>query len=273
MKNALATWKWSLGVIARSPLVLLALAVLVGAWLYGAYRWLWFPSESAGYLFVLGIIWLIVQVGVLAGFLAGTATCAGEAAATGRDSMCTKKLVGFSLRQWLQSVGFLLIASLFVLALRYLFERVYDFALEVASFLTFHAERAVAPETVDKVFWVIEILMWIVVAGFLLSFLLVAMRRGWCESLRAAPRLLANACWRMSFLTTLVSFLVFGGLSYLLATWHPKVSPGFADYAQLILRQGAALLLAVAGWLFWNLSLARLNLPAGGQSDSPPTAG
>lgn len=273
MKNALATWKWSLAVIARSPLVLLALAVVVAAWLYGAYRWLWFPSESAGYLMIIGIIWIIAQGAVVAAFLAGTETCAGNASATGADFMRTHELVGFGLRRWLHAAEFVLLASLFVLALNYLFERLHDLALEVASFLTFQSERAVAPETVDTVFWVIEAVLWIVVAGFLLSFLLALLRDSWRKSLRAAPRLLASACWRAPFLTTLGTFLVFGGLAYLLSTWHPKVSPGFSDYAQVILRQGAALLLAVVGWLFWVLSLARFTMAPVDQSESQPTSG
>lgn len=272
MKNALATWKWSLAVIARSPLVLLALAVVVAAWLYAAYRWFWFPSESAGYLMALGVVWIFVLAAVLAGFLTGSAVCAGDVATTGGKSMRARKLGGFTLRQWLRSIAFVLIAIILLLALNYLFERVHDLALEVASFLTFHAERAVAPETVDLVFWFVESVLWIVVAGFLLSFLLILLRDGWRASFGAAPRLLASACWRATFPTTLVSFLVFGGLAWLLATWHPRVSPGLADYFQAILRLGLSLLLVVIGWLFWMLSLARLNLPARGQPDSPPTA-
>ena len=273
MKNVLATWKWSLTVIARSPLVLGALAVVVAAWLYGAYRWLWFPMESAGYLFVLGLAWVLVQAVVLAGFLAGTAASAGDAAAAGATFLCTRKLVGFSRWQLLRSVVFVVVASLLALALRYLFARLDHFALEVASFLTFQSQKPVSPETIGKVFGVVETLLWIVVLGFLLSFLLALIRKDWRESLRAAPRLLANACWRMPFLTSLLSLLVFGGLAYLLASWHPKVSPGFADYAQLIVRQGVALLLAVAGWLFWILSLARLSLPTRDQLDSHGSAG
>jgi hypothetical protein len=270
MKNALATWKWSLTVIARSPLVLGGLAVLVALWLYGAYRWLWFPMESAGYLFVIGLVWVLVQVAVLAGFLAGTAASARDAAAAGAGFLCTRRLVGFSRGQFVRSIVFVVAAALLVLAVRYLFLRLDHFALEVASFLTFHAEKPVNPETMDKVFGVVEALLWIVVLGFLVSFLLALMREGWREALRTAPRLLRRASWGMPFVTTLLSLLVFGGLACLLAAWHPRVPPGFLDYAQVIARQGVALLLAVAGWLFWLLSLARLTLSSheSGKSDA-----
>jgi hypothetical protein len=268
MKNALATWKWSLTVISRSPFVLGGLSVLVALWLYGAYRWLWFPMESAGHLFVFGIVWGLVQVVVLSGLLAGTAESAGDAAATGATFLCTRKVAGFSRRQLVRSIGFVVVASLLVLAVRHLFDRLDHFALEVASFLTFQSEKPVSPETIGNLFWVVETLLWIVVLGFLLSFLLELTRRCWREALRAAPRLFASACWRMPFLTTLLSLLVFGGLAYLLTIWHPKVPPGFLDYAQVVVRSGVALALAVAGWLFWMLSLARLTSSTRGSTGS-----
>ena len=258
MKNALITWKWSLTVIARSPMVLVVLAVVLAAWLYAAYRWFWFPVESAGYLLTAGLGWILVQVIVLAGYFAVSAMSVGDAAATSAAFLCTRKLVGFSRRQLLRAMAFVVAGALVVLVVLVLFTRLDRFALEVASFVTFRAEKPVSPETIGKVFTVLEALLGIAIAGFLLSFLLALILQGWRESLRAAPRLLASACGRAAFLTSFLSLLIFGGWAYLVATWHPKVPPGFLDYTQLIVRQGLALLLAVAGWLFWMLSLARL---------------
>jgi hypothetical protein len=142
-----------------------------------------------------------------------------------------------------------------------LFSRGDDYALEVASFLTFHSEKAVSPESVGKVFSVIEWLVWIAVWGFLLSLFLIVHAAGWREVRRRAVRTLANCCWRAPFFTSLLSLAVFGGLSWLLATWHPKAALGFWDYAQMLVRMGLSLVLVVGGWLFWMLSLARLNRP------------
>lgn len=262
MKNAMSIWKWSLGVIARSPLVLLALAALVVAGLFGAYRWLYFPMESAVYLMVIGLLWAIVQYFVLVSLCAATAVAASGAAAAGADSLDVRRLVRFSRSDWLRSAAFVIFALVVAAGIHYLFSWINSYSLEVASWLTFRSEKPVAQESVDAVLGWIETFLWVVVAGFVLSFLLALIRQGWREALRAAPRLLANSCWRASFLTGLISLLVFGGLAYLLATWHPQAPLGFLDYAQAILRNALALLLAVAGWLFWLLSLARHSQPS-----------
>jgi len=262
MKTALATWKWSLGVIARSPLVLLALAAVAAAWLYGAYRWLWFPAESAGYLLVAGALWALVQFLVLAGFVAGTAGSATDAAAEGGASLGLRKTVPTGRSPWLRGLVFVAVASLVIAAVHWLFTFVNTFSLEVASVLTFRSEKPVAPETVESVLVWIENLLWVVVLGFLLNLLLALLREGWREAVRAMPRLLAGACWRLPFLTGLVSVFVFGGFACLLVTWRPQAPPGFLDYAQVLLRNGIALLLAVAAWLFWALSLARQSAAA-----------
>ncbi len=262
MKNALATWKWSLRVIARSPLVLLALAVVAGLWLFGAYRWLWFPAESAGYLLVAGALWVLLQFLVLAGFVAGTAAGAIDAAAEGAGALNIRKLVPASRAEWLRAAVFVLVALLVVAAIHWLMSFINSFSLEVASFLTFRSEKPVAPETIGRVFSWVENLLWVVVLGFLISFLLALLRKGWREAVGAMPRLFASACWRPPFVTGLLSILVFDGLGYLLITWNPKAPPGFLDYAQVLLRNGLALLLTVAGWLFWLLSLAHHYQPS-----------
>lgn len=271
MKNALTAWKWSLRVIARSPLALLALSALVAAELYGAYRWLYFPMESAIYLMVIGLFWTLLECVILVSLLAVTAGAALDAAAAGTNSLTVHQLVRLSRSAWLGAAGFSAIASAVIGGVHYFFGRIEGYALEVASFLTFRSEKPVAPETIDRIFGWIENILWVVVAGFLIAFLLTLIRQGWREAVRAAPRLLANACWRVAFLTGLVSVLVFGGLAYLLIIWHPTAPPGFLDFAQVILRNGLALVFAVAGWLFWLLSVARLSLPA--PEPAGPTTG
>ena len=267
MKKALATWKWSLAVAARSPGPLLMLAVLVFLWGLGAYRWLWLP-ESSGLLLLVALVWGLAQVLMLVGVLTGAAASAAEAAAANPTHLGLRGFVGFNRRQFARCAVALIVGAFLVLLLRELFSRSDDYALEVASFLTFHSEKAVSPVDVAKVSWVIQAFLWIVMWGFLLSFLIVLLRAGWREAGRQAARLLANCCWRSSFLTSLLSVVVFGGLAYLLATWHPKVLAGFWDYAQMLLRMGGALLLLVFGWLFWMLSLARLSLPPSADSTS-----
>lgn len=260
MKKGLAVWMWSLAVVTRSPRVVLALAALAFFWSFGAYQWLWVP-ESSGLLLLVALVWGLAQVAVLVGVLTGATTSAAEAAAASATQLELRSFVGFNRRQFARCLVMVAASGLLALALVALFSRSNDYALEVASFLTFHAEKAVSPVSVGKVFWVIQTLLWIVIWGFLLSFLAVLLRGGRREARRQAARLLANCCWRSSFLTSLLSVAVFGGLAYLLAIWHPKVPAGFWDYTQLLLRMGAALLLLVFGWLFWMLSLARLSLP------------
>jgi hypothetical protein len=249
-----------LAVVARSPGVVLALAALVFLWSFGAYQWLWLP-ESSGLLLLVALVWGLAQVAVLVGVFTGATASAGEAAATSVTRLELRSFAGFNRRQFARCLVMAAASGLLVLVLEAVFAGIDERALEVASFLTFHSEKAVSPITVEKVFWVIQMFLWIVIWGFLLSFLIVLLRVGWREARRQAARLLANCCWRSSFLTSLLSVVVFGGLAYLLAMWHPKVSAGFWDYAQMLLRMGGALCLLVFGWLFWMLSLAKLSLP------------
>ncbi len=112
----------------------------------------------------------------------------------------------------------------------------------------------------EKIFWVVECLLWIAAVGFFLSFLINLLRSGLAKAWRESGRTFANCFWKASFLTGVVAVFIFGGLSYLLATWHPKVTPGFLDYSQMVLRMAGALISLVAGTLFWIFSLARLGL-------------
>jgi hypothetical protein len=74
--------------------------------------------------------------------------------------------------------------------------------------------------------------------------------------------MLARCSWRSPFLTALISTVVFGGAACLLVNWRPTVPAGFLDFAQVLVRNGLALLLLFAGWLFWILALARHSPPA-----------
>jgi hypothetical protein len=260
MKKALATWKWSLAAVARSPLVVATLAAIAALWSYGAYQWLWLP-ESSFFLLFLALLWTIVQIAVAVGVVAGTAAGASDAAATATTRLSLRSLVAFSRRQYARALGCVVLAGILVLILHWLFALADERALEVASFLTFHSEKAVSPVTVGKVFWVIEWLVWTAAWGFLLSLFLIVQTAGWGEVRRRAARTLKNCCWRASFFTSLLSLVVFGGLAWLLSTWHPNVLVGFWDYAQTVVRLGVSLVLIVVGSLFWMLSLARLNLP------------
>lgn len=265
MKNAIATWKWSLGVVARSPAVLVALAALAALWGFGAYQWLWLP-ESSGLLLILAVIWAVAQVAIATAFFAATsAASVGVAASDGRR-IELRSLLSFGPKQYWRSLAWGAASLVLLLVLFHLFKRSDDLALEVASFLTFHSETAVHPVDVGKVFWVIQILIWIIVGSFLLSTLAHLLREGWMETRRQVARILGRCCWRAPFWSGLLSVGVFGGLAWLLATWHPKVSVGFPDYAQMLVRMGGALLLIISGWMFWSLSLARFNFPP----DKPP---
>ena len=224
------------------------------------HHWLWLP-ESSALLLILALLWAVVQIGVAVGVLAGTAASTSNAAATGATHLSLRSLVGFNRRQYARALGSVVLAGILVLILHWIFALADERALEVASFLTFHSEKAVSPATVGKVFSVIEWLLWIAAWGFLLSLFLIAQTAGWGEARRRAARALKDCCWRACFFTSLLSLVVFGGLAWLLSTWHPKAPVGFWDYAQTVSRLGISLVLVVLGSLFWVVSLARLNLP------------
>lgn len=261
MKNVLRTWKWSLGVVARSPLAIGALALVLIAGLYADYRWLYFPMESAVYLFVLGLIWALLSLALLVGLISISVAAAFDVAAADAQSISPHGLLRFNRCQFLRVAGFMLLAIPIAAGLYSLFEWVNSYSLEVASWLTFNTEKPVAQESADRVLGWVEYVLWVVLAGFLGSFLFILMRDGWRSALRSSPRLLANACCRATFLTTVLSLSVFGGAAHLLVNWNPKVTPGYLDFAQVISRVGLAVVLAVAGWVFWVLSITRHGRP------------
>jgi len=245
--------------VARSLPFLVGLVLVAGLWSLAAYEWLWIPESSVPVL-LLGLVWALAQALIAAAVLAGTALAAARAASEGAGTLALRSLLGF--RKLAPSLLMLIVSGLLTLFFASLFAWINGHAIEVASYLTFRSQKPVSHLLIEKIFGVVEGLLWVVIAGFLLSFLLTLLHAGWQQARRPATarRLLASCCFKASFLTSLLSVAVFGGLAYLLANWHPKVSPGLWDYTQMVVRLGVGLVLLVTGWLFWLLSLARLNL-------------
>jgi hypothetical protein len=217
---------------------------------------------------LLALVWALGQILLAVGVIAGTTVSACVAATAGALRLRLGSILRFGRKEFVRCLLMLMASLLLALIVINFFGWVNDHTLEVASFLTFRVEKPVSPITIEKIFWTIEALIWIVVVGFLLSFLIILVRAGWRAAWQQAARTLANSCWRAAFLTSLLSAVLFGGLSYLLLGWHPQVTPGLWDYAQLILRTGLALMLLVSGFLFLLLSLARLTPSS---AESPPS--
>jgi hypothetical protein len=260
MKKAFQTWKWALAVTVRSPLTVVFVAVVVAAWSFGAYRWLWL-SVSSVWVLLLTLLWAVLQIGVAVALLASVTAAVLEAASSGTRELTAKTLLHFNRRQFARCLVMATVSGLLVLTLATAFSWVSEYALEVASVLTFFSERAVSPVTVGKVLWVIQAYLWFVVWSFLSGFLLILVREGWQKAAKRAGNLVLMCLGSAPFWTTLLATLLFGGLSLLVSAYVPVVPAGFWDYAQLLVRMGGALLLLVFGWLFWMFSLARLSLP------------
>jgi hypothetical protein len=268
MRKAAQAWRWALAVLARSPVLILALAVLAVAWGFAAYQWLGL-AESSTLLILLAAAWGLAQIAVVVIVLAGIASRAGAAATRNEQSLRLSSLMTFDRIPLARTALLAGISFFLVLILVQIFSWSEDLALRIASLLTFISEKAYSPIVVGKILWLIEAALWVMLAGFLSSFLMVLLRSGWKEAWRERRRLSADCCCRIPFLTGILSLIVFGGLAHLLVTWHPTVTPGFWDYAQLALRMGSALLLLVIGWLFLMLSLARLILPPEAEAPLP----
>jgi hypothetical protein len=265
MKRAIAAWKWSLGVVARSYRTVVVLAALIALWLFLFYEWLGLP-ESSALLLILALIWAIVQLLAAAGIVAGTVSGAAEAAATEGRSLPLRSLWTMERKKLLNALIFCLLSLALVWLCSAVFDWINGHSVEVASFLTFHSEKAISHVPIEEIYQVIEGLLWIVLSGFLLSFFVALLRGGWRSAGKQTWKLLAGCTFRTPFLTSLLSVGVFGGIAYELANWHPTVPAGFWDYAQMIARFSLALILISAGVLFWSLSLARLQIP---KQDSP----
>jgi len=262
MNRAVETWTWSLDVLARSPALILALSALAVAWGFGAYHWLGL-AESSALLLLLAFVWGLAQILVAVSVLAGAASSAATTATQSARSMKLSSLVTLDRKLLARTALLAATATPLILIFAEAFGWSEDLALRVASFLTYVSETAFSPVVIEKILWPIKTALWVILAGFLSSFLMILLRAGWRQAWSERRRTLAACCWRAPFLTGVLSLVVFGGLAYFLITWHPIVTPGFWDYAQLALRMGGALLLLVIGWLFLMLSLARLILPPG----------
>jgi len=267
MRKALEAWKWSLATLVRSWGLRAALTVLLALWGLAAYEWLWIP-ESSALLLLASSLYAVVQMLVSVAIIAASAASAGQAASAGAERLLLRSFFGFTRKQFLQSFVVILVGILLALGFFVVFGWVNRHSVEVASFLTFRSEKPVSHVAVENVYGAIEGLLWIVLAGFVLSFLVNLLHAGWSEAGKKCASTLAGCCFKAPFLTGLLSVAVFGGLPLLLANWHPRVSPGFWDYTQMIARLGVALGLLVTGWLFWLLSLARLHLPRNGNVPS-----
>ena len=260
MKKAFAAWMWSLGVVARSYGTVVVLAALIALWAFAAYKWLGLP-ESSALLLILALLWAIVQLLAAVAIVAEIVSGATEAAATEGTSLPLRSLWTINRKKLLNALILCIICVVLVGACRGAFDWINEHSVEVASFLTFRSGKPVSHVLIEKIYRVIELLSWTVFGGFLLSFFVVLLRGGWRDAGRQTWKLLAGCAFRTPFLTSLLSVMVFGGIAYELANWHPMVPAGFWDYTQMIVRFSLVLILISAGVLFWLLSLARLQVP------------
>jgi hypothetical protein len=265
MMKAFAVWKWSLGTVARSYRTVIALAALAALWAYAAYVWLSLP-ESSVLMLIIAFIWAVVQVGGALAIAEGTVAGAIHAAATGGRSLPVRSLRTISGKSFLNTLLFAVASLVLVWLCSIVFGWINGYTLEVASFLTFHSQKAVSHVPIEEICSFIEGLLWIVVSGYLLSFFIVLLREGWREAGRQRRTLLAGCAFRIPFVTSLLSVAGFGGIAYELVNWHPILPPGFWDYAQMVVRFSLALISISAGILFWSLSLAHLQMPERGSS-------
>ncbi|MGO8787238.1 MAG: hypothetical protein ACLQVL_07625 [Terriglobia bacterium] len=263
MKKAFTAWMWSLGVVARSFWTVVVVAALIALWVFAAYEWLGLP-ESLALLLILAFIWAVAQLLAGIAIVAGTVSGAGDAAVAEGRSLPVGSLWTINRKRLLNTMIFCLVSLVLVWLFRAIFGWIEEHSVEVASFLTFHSERAVSHVPIEEIYDVIEGLLWTVISGFLLSFLIALLQVGWRDAGKQKWKLLAGCAVGTPFLTTLLSVLVFGGIAYDLANWRPVVPPGFWDYTQMVTRFTVALILISAGVFFWLLSLARLQAPKRG---------
>ncbi|HXW14432.1 MAG TPA: hypothetical protein VEN79_07965 [Terriglobia bacterium] len=261
MNNAFAAWMWSLGVVAHSYRTVMVLAALIAVWALAAYEWLGLPAESSGLMMILAFLWAIVQLLAAAAMVGGTLTGATEAAATEGRSFPLRALWRMGWKTVVTALVFGLASLMIVLLCSAVFDWLNAHSVEVASFLTFHSGRPVSHMRIEKIYNVLEGLWWMVFGGFLLSFFITLLRMGWRGAGKQTGKLLAGCAFRTPFLTNLLSVVVFGGIAYELANWHPRLPAGFWDYTQMVVRFSLILILISAGALFWSLSLAGMQIP------------
>lgn len=270
IKSGCRSWLWSVGVLARSPLYVLAVAALFAAWSAAAYEWLWLP-ESSALVLLLALAWMLALAAIAVAVLALTTAGASAAAMGVEQRLRLRTSLRFGRSRFAWALATVAIAFLLAVAGTFLFGWLNDHALNLASFLTLHLRKPVGYLLVGHIFWTVEALFWIAVGGYLLRWLLAISNTG--LKLRRHPSASApgGPARIVSLVTGLLGACVFGGLAWVVATWHPLVKPGFWDYTQLAIRAGAALLVVSFGWLFWTLTLARLVLPPVTDRAASPT--
>ncbi len=249
-----------MGVVARSYRTVVVLAAFIALWALAAYEWLGLPAESSALLMILSFIWAIVQLLAAAFVVWGTIAGAVETAATEGRSLPLRWLWTMGRYRFPTALIFGLMSLVLVWLCGVIFGWINAHSVEVASFLTFHSGKPVSHVRIEKIYDFIEWLWWTVFSGFLLSFFIALWREGWRAAGRQTIKLLAGCAFRTPFLTNLLSVVVFGGIAYELANWHPVVPAGFWDYTQMVVRFSFVLLLISAGALFWSLSLAGLQV-------------
>ena len=191
MKKAFAAWTWSLGVVTRSYRIVILLASLMALWVFAAYEWLGL-AESSALLLILASIWAVVQILAAFVIVGGTAAGAAEVADNSDRGFPAHSL-------WTKgrkTIGATFVICLVSLALAgpcsAIFAWINEHSVEVASFLTFHSQRPVSHIPLEEIYTFVEGLLWVVLAGFLLSFFLTLVRGGWRfaggSECRKAPR-------------------------------------------------------------------------------------
>jgi hypothetical protein len=246
-------------VLARSLVYLVALAAIGGLLGLAGYQWLWLP-ESSVWVLALALVWILALAVLALGVLAGTVASV-SAVATGADlHLSLRKILNFEKRRFGRSFLMVLAGLVLGFGLDVLFGWINGHALAAASFLTFHTQHPVSYMLIGKALWVIEALIWVALAGLLMTWLLVLANPRQPTAPGSPEQAPARAPTMIVFLTGVLSAGVFGSLAWLVATWRPLVKVGGWDYAQLAIRSGAVLLLLALGWLFWALALAGLAL-------------
>src|SRR5690348_15099571 len=115
MKKTFRAWLWSFGLVARSPVSILALGVLTALWVLAADQWLGL-QESSGMMLVISFVWAMVQMLIAVSVLAGSAASAAESAAFGGPPRIGLTFATFNGRLLARTVLFALGAAAVALA-------------------------------------------------------------------------------------------------------------------------------------------------------------
>ena len=211
-------------------------------------------------MLVLALIWGIAQLLVVLIIVGGTVGGAANISSEKGRVIPISALWAIDPRSLGSALIFCLASLLLAWLIRTGFGWVDEHSIEVASFLTFHLQKAVSHAPIEKIYEAVEGLLWIIVNGFLISLFVVFMRSGWREARKQKWRLLRECSFGGPFLASAISVVLFGGIAFELANRHPTVPPGLWDYAQMIVRLSLALIIVSVGMLFWVLSLSRLQV-------------